>query len=405
MKKIIFVLGFLMATSICVEGHNHYNNQVSISIQTFYNELAPYGEWIYTPEYGYAWKPYLNYNEDFQPYSTRGNWVYTDLGWTWVSEYRWGWATFHYGRWYFDDYFGWMWLPGYEWAPAWVTWGSYDTYWAWAPMGPNMYVNVNYSWRPPSFWWTFVPFRHFCAYNWHSYIYDRPVQVNNITYINNYYYGNDDRHNTWTWDNGPRVPDVERHTQTKVQKRTIVDSDKPVGIDAQANQVKVYRPGVTKNQEEARPANYRTVERGKTDTRTTDQGKVSTRTTEPGKINTRTTDPGKITPRTQPATRQTTETTTKQNTQRVAPTTSQRNNVTNRTTSTTHTQVKPPVRESTPTRTQVKPPVRESTTTRTQVKPPVRESTTTHTAPNNTGTKSNTGTKGKPSTQPTPRSK
>lgn len=282
MKKLVFVLGFVMATALCAEGHNVYNNKVSISIQTFYNELAPYGEWIYTPEYGYAWRPYLDYYEEFQPYATRGNWVNTDLGWTWISEYRWGWATFHYGRWFYDNYFGWMWLPGYEWAPAWVIWGSYNDCWAWAPMGPNMNAGIYYSWHPPSFWWTFVPFRHFCSSNWHSYIYDRPVQVNNITYINNYYDGNDNRHNTWTWDYGPRVPDVERHTRTKVQKITLVDADKPGAVDAQANQVKVYRPGVEKGRENTPPAEYKTLEKDR-------DGKVrvvpgnSGKTTDPGR--------------------------------------------------------------------------------------------------------------------------
>ena len=267
MKKIIFVLGFLMAISICVKGHNHYNEHVTISIQTFYDELAPYGEWIYTPEYGYAWRPYLEYTEGFRPYATRGNWVYTDLGWTWISEYRWGWATFHYGRWYFDDYFGWMWIPGYEWAPAWVTWGSYGDYWAWAPMGPNMHANFNYTWHAPRFWWTFVPFRHFCSSNWHSYIYNYPVQIANITYINNVYYENNYSHNNGNWYHGPRVRDVERHLNIRVQKRTLVDADKPKNLTSRDKCINVYRPGVTKKRENPQPGNFRGVEKRKTNTR------------------------------------------------------------------------------------------------------------------------------------------
>ena len=98
MKKIIFVLAFLMTSSICAEAHNHFGKYGTISIQTFYDELLPYGEWIYTSEYGYVWRPYVDNQEGFRPYSSKGNWVYTDLGWTWVSDYRWGWATFHYGR-------------------------------------------------------------------------------------------------------------------------------------------------------------------------------------------------------------------------------------------------------------------------------------------------------------------
>lgn len=308
MKKIIFILGLLMAASICVKGHNIYNNNVYISIQTFYDELAPYGEWIYTPENGYAWRPYLDYQEDFRPYATRGNWVYTDLGWTWVSEYRWGWATFHYGRWFFDDYLGWMWMPGYEWAPAWVTWGSYNEYWAWAPMGPNMYANLNFNWYAPAFWWTFVPFRNFCANNWYSYTYNQPIQVTNITYITNVYYGSNENHSNWHWYYGPRVAEVERHTQTKVQKRTLVDVDKPVDLAIRDNNVKVYRPGVTQKRENPQPANFRTVDPGKINTKTVEQGRINSRTGDHGKINSRTVENSRTNVRTEPVKQRTTET-------------------------------------------------------------------------------------------------
>jgi len=267
MKKMIFVLAFMMATTICVEGHNYYNKQVTISVQNFYDELLPFGDWINTPDYGYVWRPYLDNQEDFRPYSSRGNWVYTDLGWTWVSDYRWGWATFHYGRWYFDDYLGWMWIPGNEWAPAWVTWGSYNDFWAWAPMGPNIQVNFNLSWYTPQFWWTFVPRQHFCSNNWYLYIYNQPVQITNITYITNVYYENNYQHHNDNWFNGPRVRDVERHLNKRVQRMQLVDTDKPDNVIARNNRVQVYRPSVRSEREDVRPAKYRTVENGRTDTK------------------------------------------------------------------------------------------------------------------------------------------
>ena len=260
MKKIIFVLAFMMTTTICVEAHNSYNKHVTISIQTFYDELLPYGEWINTPEYGYAWRPYFDNPEGFRPYSSSGNWVYTDLGWTWVSDYRWGWATFHYGRWYYDDYLGWMWIPGNEWAPAWVTWGSYNDYWAWAPMGPNIQVNINFNWYPPSFWWTFVPCRHFYSNNWYSYIYNQPVQITNITYITNIYNVNNYQHNNGNWFYGPRVSDVERHLNKRVKKMKVVDTDKHDNLIARNNRVSVYRPSVTNARENVRPSKYHNLE-------------------------------------------------------------------------------------------------------------------------------------------------
>src|SRR5207248_2698328 len=43
-------------------------------------------------------------------------------GWTWVSYDPWGWAPYHYGRW-FHSGFGWAWYPGpiygrHYWSPA-----------------------------------------------------------------------------------------------------------------------------------------------------------------------------------------------------------------------------------------------------------------------------------------------
>lgn len=260
MKTTTFILAFILSTATCVEGHNYYNNLVPISVQTFYDELLPYGDWINTRDYGYVWRPYTENQDEFRPYSSRGNWAYTDLGWTWVSDYQWGWAVFHYGRWYFDDYLGWMWIPGNEWAPAWVTWGEYNDLWAWAPMGPNNHVNVNINWHAPRSWWTFVPRHHFCSSNWHSFIYNRPVQITNITYITNVYYDNNNRHQNGNWFNGPRVRDVERHLNKRVPRMQLVDSDKPSNLVARNNRVNVYRPGLTTERENLRPSAYQTDE-------------------------------------------------------------------------------------------------------------------------------------------------
>src|SRR5579864_406878 len=90
-----------------------------VSYQTFYDQLSPYGSWINYPGYGYVWVP-NNVDPSFSPYLTNGHWVYTDMGWAWVSDFDWGWGPFHYGRWLDDPYYGWLWVPGYDWAPAWV---------------------------------------------------------------------------------------------------------------------------------------------------------------------------------------------------------------------------------------------------------------------------------------------
>jgi hypothetical protein len=155
-----------------------------VSIETFEDELAPHGRWIDTPEYGRVWIPTVD--RDFQPYATNGRWVVTSYGNTWVSDYDWGWATFHYGRWYHDSRWGWAWVPGSVWGPAWVSWRSGDGYYGWAPLSPSVSININL----PIFYWTFVPQAYITNYRVYNYCVPRTQVVNvyNTTTIvhNNY---------------------------------------------------------------------------------------------------------------------------------------------------------------------------------------------------------------------------
>ncbi len=158
--------------------------QNETSFQVFYDELGAYGKWMDYPGEGYVWSPGVD--PSFQPYSTNGHWVYSDQGWTWVSDYNWGWAPFHYGRWFYEDGYGWLWLPGHEWAPAWVTWGHSGNYYGWAPLGPH--IASNQQWTPPERSWTFVPQEHIAKTNISQYVVDRSTNntiVKNVTIINN----------------------------------------------------------------------------------------------------------------------------------------------------------------------------------------------------------------------------
>jgi hypothetical protein len=100
----------------------------------FYDELSPYGDWVLTREYGWAWFP-NDVDPDWRPYSD-GRWIYTDYGWTWASYEPFGWATYHYGRWAWDRRFGWLWVPGTVRGPAWVSWQQGGGYIGWAPLPP-----------------------------------------------------------------------------------------------------------------------------------------------------------------------------------------------------------------------------------------------------------------------------
>ena len=113
------------------------------SFQTFYDSLGSQGTWIQSSDYGYVWQPDVN-DPDWAPY-TEGHWVYTDDGWTWVSDEPWGWATYHYGRWVNLNGTGWCWVPGYTWAPAWVSWRYGGGYCGWAPLPPDSFVGIDYS--------------------------------------------------------------------------------------------------------------------------------------------------------------------------------------------------------------------------------------------------------------------
>jgi hypothetical protein len=214
-KLRVLGLSLLLLAGISIQEKVKAQPGVSISYQTFYNELAPYGRWINTPQYGTVWTP--NVDPNFQPYATNGYWEVTEYGNTWVSDYDWGWAPFHYGRWSFDDYNGWFWIPGYEWGPAWVSWRSGGGYYGWAPMGPG--VNINVSVNIPSFWWVFVPQQYISSRSWHNYWVPRGRYDNiygHTTIINNYY-----RSNNRSYVYGPRRDEIERVTRRQVQVRQI----------------------------------------------------------------------------------------------------------------------------------------------------------------------------------------
>jgi hypothetical protein len=119
------------------DGGSRSETQSTAAYGMFYEKLDPYGEWRETSDYGYVWQPReAETSRDWRPY-TEGRWVYSDAGWTWVSDEKFGWATYHYGRWVRLRRVGWVWVPGQEWAPAWVSWRTSKDYVGWAPLPPE----------------------------------------------------------------------------------------------------------------------------------------------------------------------------------------------------------------------------------------------------------------------------
>ncbi|MCX6133353.1 MAG: hypothetical protein NTU47_06010 [Ignavibacteriales bacterium] len=132
---------------------------------SFYGDLAPYGEWLEMDAGFYAWRPtHVRYG--WRPYMF-GHWAWTDYGWYWLSDEPFGWAVFHYGRWYNDDYYGWIWIPDRTWGPSWVEWRYNDDYIGWAPLPPyasfSFHAGIRFTmrWFAPYHYWSFVRYRHF----------------------------------------------------------------------------------------------------------------------------------------------------------------------------------------------------------------------------------------------------
>ena len=106
-------------------------------------DLNEHGEWIYTRDYGYVWRPYssaISGYDDWTPYRY-GHWRWVPpFGWTWVNDEPWGWATYHHGRWVIYNGY-WVWTP-YEyyrprrswWSPALVVVVNVSNNICWYPL-------------------------------------------------------------------------------------------------------------------------------------------------------------------------------------------------------------------------------------------------------------------------------
>ncbi|MEO6456037.1 MAG: DUF6600 domain-containing protein [Ginsengibacter sp.] len=252
MKKIIYALIFASTIlAACSQNKNigsSYNDRFSnpdeysnpISYQQFYDNLAPYGEWVNNLEFGRVWIPR---ESGFRPYYTKGHWAYTNYGWTWVSDYNWGWATFHYGRWFYDNYYGWEWVPGYEWAPAWVSWRKNENYYGWAPSCPRRNNGSYYEIRNDQ--WAFVPHQFINRNDINNYYINTQ---NNVTIINNTTIINKSRViNKTSYQEGPNISEVEQVTHTKIRTFAVKETDEPGSSKLDDGTLHIYKPLVKQN--------------------------------------------------------------------------------------------------------------------------------------------------------------
>jgi len=166
--RLLLIAGLLLSTAACVVTYRAPAPRpapppVRADVGFFYDALTPHGTWVHLQPHGWVWYP-RHVSAGWRPYS-EGRWVYSDYGWTWVSDLEWGWAPFHYGRWVVDRRYGWTWIPGKEWGPAWVAWRHGGGWVGWSPLPPQArwragvgldLRGVNLDVAIQSSWWCFV---------------------------------------------------------------------------------------------------------------------------------------------------------------------------------------------------------------------------------------------------------
>ena len=193
MKKLImFAFVILSLTTVQSKTMTEYGGD-----GYFYTALSPFGEWFELNDGMTVWRPTMMPG-NWEPY-TIGRWEWTADGWYWDSDEPFGYITYHYGRWYNDDYYGWIWVPDDQWAPAWVDWRYDDDYVGWAPLSPygvfqvGLGLHFTNEYHAPYGYWNFVAYNHFCDHNVYHY-YAGPTYkygiYNGTRFRNDYDYSN-----------------------------------------------------------------------------------------------------------------------------------------------------------------------------------------------------------------------
>jgi len=255
MKNMIKLPAMLVGLMLLFAGTTQVAKaqQEDVSLQSFYDELSPYGTWIQDPQYGYVWRPDVD-QEDFRPYYSNGRWAMTEYGNTWVSNYDWGWAPFHYGRWIYNRYNQWVWLPDTVWGPAWVSWRSGGGYYGWAPLGPSISIGINIGrggYRVPDMCWNFIPYNNIYYNSYPRYNYGRNrVYIQNTVIINNTYV-----RNNRTYYTGPRAEEVRRATNQNVTVYNVNRSSRPGASRIDDRNVNIYSPRASRDNGNSAPRN------------------------------------------------------------------------------------------------------------------------------------------------------
>lgn len=218
MKRILLLLAIAWFGALVPR-----TQAAELTVDLFYDQLAPYGDWVDAGDYGYAWHP-RDVGEDWRPY-TEGRWAYTDAGWTFLSEEPYSWAVYHYGRWTKVNDVGWIWVPGREWGPAWVSFRRSNHYVGWAPLPPEASfgreVSTISSWSDSYYnvgptQYSFVEVRNFGAPRLRQYIAPPRENVTIITETTNI--TNIRFENNTVYNGGPDYNVITRESAQPIQR-------------------------------------------------------------------------------------------------------------------------------------------------------------------------------------------
>lgn len=233
-----------------------------VTVNYFYQTLSPYGSWMEVPDYGWCWQPTaMSINSDWRPYGDCGRWLYTDNGWYWQSDYSWGWAPFHYGRWFRHQNYGWMWAPDTVWGPSWVCWRSTPVYCGWAPLPPGafyspgfgfsyygVHVGDDFGFGLSASFFTFVHYRHFSDRNpWRYHAGDREAHdLYGHSAVRNHYFKGP---NGAVINEGVGRDTISRFSRTEIRKVAVRDLPPAAGkivrpdrLERDGKSLVIYRP-------------------------------------------------------------------------------------------------------------------------------------------------------------------
>ncbi|MEM6822495.1 MAG: DUF6600 domain-containing protein [Verrucomicrobiota bacterium] len=123
--------------------------------------LEEQGTWKTNDQDTYYFVPNESMSDYIPPFR-KGQWIYTDYGWTWKGEFPASWAIEHYGYWtrQVDEEKRWVWVPNGTWLPSTVEWLVSGEYVGWRASkldrfgNPTERENIRYG---DATEWSFIP--------------------------------------------------------------------------------------------------------------------------------------------------------------------------------------------------------------------------------------------------------